>query len=64
MLGCLGFAMGTQAFNHVGVLTALALSEIVKLYGSKTPQRLILIDGERVTKLMVQYQVGVRVQRN
>ena len=27
------------------------------------PQRIILIDGEELAKLMIQYDVGVRVER-
>jgi restriction system protein len=27
------------------------------------PQRIILIDGEKLAKLMIQYGVGVRIER-
>ena len=30
---------------------------------NKVPQRIILIDGGELTRLMVQYGVGVRVER-
>jgi restriction system protein len=32
-------------------------------YAERIPQRLILIDGDELTRLMVQYGVGVRVER-
>jgi restriction system protein len=32
-------------------------------YVERIPQRLILIDGAELTRLMVQYGVGVRVER-
>jgi restriction system protein len=32
-------------------------------YAEHIPQRLILIDGEELTRLMVQYGVGVRTER-
>lgn len=32
-------------------------------YADRIPQRLILIDGDQLTRLMVQYGVGVRTER-
>lgn len=32
-------------------------------YAIKVPQRIILIDGKELARLMVQYGVGVRVER-
>jgi restriction system protein len=32
-------------------------------YATKIPQRIILIDGKKLAQLMVQYGVGVRVER-
>jgi restriction system protein len=32
-------------------------------YADRIPQRLILIDGDGLTRLMVQYGVGVRTER-
>jgi restriction system protein len=32
-------------------------------YADRIPQRLILIDGDELTRLMVQYGVGVRTER-
>jgi restriction system protein len=32
-------------------------------YAIKVPQRIILIDGEELTRFMVQYGVGVRIER-
>ena len=34
-----------------------------KAYAERIPQRLILIDGDELTRLMVQYGVGVRTER-
>jgi restriction system protein len=33
-------------------------------YAERIPQRLVLIDGEELTRLMVQYGVGVRTERS
>ena len=33
-------------------------------YAERIPQPLILLDGDELTRLMVQYGVGVRTERN
>ena len=32
-------------------------------YAAKVPQRVILIDGDELAKLMLQYGIGVRTER-
>jgi restriction system protein len=34
-----------------------------KHYAEQIPQRVILIDGERLTDLMIEHDVGVRISR-
>jgi restriction system protein len=46
------------------LVTALHGVLLHQLYAIKVPQRIILIDGEELTRLMVQYGVGVRIERN
>lgn len=35
-----------------------------RAYAQRSPKRLVLIDGEELTRLLVQYGIGVRVYRN
>jgi restriction system protein len=44
-------------------VTTSQFASAATTYAERIPQRLILIDGEELTRLMVQYGVGVRVER-
>jgi restriction system protein len=44
-------------------ITASSFSPQAIEFAKQVPQRPILIDGERLTKLMIQYGVGVRTER-
>ena len=44
-------------------MTTSQFASAATTYAERIPQRLILIDGEELTRLMVQYGVGVRVER-
>ena len=57
-----GALVGQGASKGVFVTTS-SFSKGAAEYANKVPQRIILIDGEALTRLMVQYGVGVRVER-
>jgi restriction system protein len=57
-----GALVGQGASKGVFVTTS-AFSKGAIEYTNKVPQKIILIDGEELTRLMVQYGVGVRVER-
>lgn len=44
-------------------VTTSQFAPAAKGYAERIPQRLILIDGDELTHLMVQYGVGVRTER-
>ena len=45
-------------------VTTSSFSSGAKQYAERVPQRIILIDGEELTRLMTQYRVGVRIERS
>jgi restriction system protein len=57
-----GALVGQGASKGVFVTTS-SFSKGATEYASKVPQRIILIDGKELARLMVQYGVGVRVER-
>jgi restriction system protein len=57
-----GALVGQGASKGVFVTTS-SFSSGARDYARRIPQRIILIDGEDLTRLMVQYQVGVRIER-
>jgi restriction system protein len=57
-----GALVGQGASKGVFVTTS-SFSKGAVEYAIKVPQRIILIDGKRLAQLMVQYGVGVRVER-
>ena len=57
-----GALVGQGASKGVFVTTS-SFSKGAIEYASKVPQRIILIDGDELTRLMVQYGVGVRIER-
>jgi restriction system protein len=44
-------------------VTTSQFAPAAKAYADRIPQRLILIDADELTRLMVQHGVGVRTQR-
>jgi restriction system protein len=44
-------------------VTTSQFAPAAKTFAERIPQRLILIDGDELTRLMVQYSVGVRTER-
>lgn len=57
-----GALVGQGATRGVFVTTS-SFSKGAIEYAIKVPQKIILIDGEELTRLMVQYNVGVRTER-
>lgn len=57
-----GSLVGFGATKGVFVTTS-TFSEAARQYVKQIPQRVILIDGERLTDLMIEYGVGVRISR-
>lgn len=57
-----GSLVGHGASKGVFVTTA-SFSEVARQYAYAVPQRIILIDGAELTRLMIQYNVGVRTTR-
>jgi restriction system protein len=57
-----GALVGQGASKGVFVTTS-SFSKGAVEYAIKVPQRIILIDGKKLAQLMVQYGVGVRVER-
>lgn len=44
-------------------VTTSAFAPGARSYAERVPQRLVLIDGDELTRLMVRYGVGVRTER-
>ena len=61
--GFVGSLVGFGATKGVFVTTSY-FSANAKAYVQHLPQRVILIDGERLTELMIEHDVGVRVSRS
>ena len=57
-----GSLVGLSASKGVFVTTSTFTSQAIE-FASRIPQRVILIDGRRLTGLMVEYGVGVRTSR-
>jgi restriction system protein len=57
-----GALVGQGASKGVFVTTSSFTKGAVE-YAIKIPQRIILVDGDELTRLMVQYGVGVRIER-
>ena len=57
-----GALVGQGASKGVFVTTS-SFSKGAVDYAIKVPQRIILIDGKKLAQLMVQYGVGVRIER-
>jgi restriction system protein len=57
-----GALVGQGASKGVFVTTS-SFSKLSIEYANKVPQKIVLIDGEELTRLMVRYGVGVRVER-
>jgi restriction system protein len=57
-----GALVGQGASKGVFVTTSSFTSGAVQ-YAQRVPQRIILIDGSELTRLMMQYGVGVRTDR-
>lgn len=60
--GFVGSLVGFGATKGVFVTTSSFSSNAVE-YARHLPQRIILIDGQRLTELMVEHDVGVRLSR-
>jgi restriction system protein len=60
--GFVGALQGNQANQGVFITTA-KFSQGARGYASSVPTRVILIDGERLTSLMIRYGVGVQARR-
>lgn len=59
--GFVGALSGRRADGGVFITTS-RFSEGAVQYAKSVPQRIILIDGDRLTQLMIQYGVGVQVR--
>jgi restriction system protein len=57
-----GALVGQAASKGVFVTTS-SFTKQAKDYAEKVPQRIVLIDGAELTRLMLQYGVGVRTER-
>ena len=57
-----GALVGQSASKGVFVTTS-SFSKNALEFAQKVPQKIVLIDGEELTRLMVQYGVGVRIER-
>lgn len=60
--GFVGSLVGFGANKGVFVTTS-TFSSGARQYAEQIPQRIILIDGERLTDLMIEHDVGVRISR-
>jgi restriction system protein len=56
-------ALAGHAASKGVYFTTSSFAKTAVEYAQKVQQRIILIDGDTLTKLMVQYNVGVRVER-
>ena len=57
-----GALAGNQANQGVFITTSRFSSEAIT-FAQQVPTRIVLIDGERLTRLMIRYRVGVQVKR-
>ena len=57
-----GALIGRSASKGVFVTTS-SFSHYAREYAERAPQRIVLIDGARLTQLMARYGVGVRIER-
>jgi restriction system protein len=57
-----GALVGQGATKGVFVTTSGFAKSAIE-YAQKVPQRIILIDGDELARLMIQYRVGVRTER-
>ena len=57
-----GALVGQGASKGVFITTSSFSSGAVE-FSKQVPQRIVLIDGDKLGKLMIQYGVGVRVER-
>ena len=57
-----GALIGQGASKGVFITTSSFSSGAVE-FAKQVPQRIVLIDGEKLGKLMIQFGVGVRVER-
>jgi restriction system protein len=57
-----GSLVGLGAMKGVFVTTSTFSSQAIE-FASRIPQRIILIDGKRLTELMIEHSVGVRSSR-
>jgi restriction system protein len=57
-----GSLVGLGATKGVFVTTSIFSQQAIE-FASRIPQRIILIDGKRLTELMIEYGVGVRSSR-
>jgi restriction system protein len=57
-----GALVGQGAAKGVFVTTSSFTKGAIE-YANKVPQRIILIDGSELARLMIQYRVGVRIER-
>ena len=62
MQGFLGSPVGVGAANGVFVTTP-SFSAPATDFVRHLPQRIVLIDGDRLADLMIEYGVGVRIAR-
>jgi restriction system protein len=58
----LGSLVGLGASKGVFVTTSTFTSQAID-FARHLPQRVILIDGQRLAELMIEHNVGVRVNR-
>lgn len=57
-----GALAGNQASQGVFITTSRFSSD-ARAYADQVPTRIVLIDGDRLTRLMIRYGVGVQVKR-
>ena len=59
----IGALIGQAAHRGVLVTTSF-FTKGAQEYAAKVPQRVILVDGDELTKLMIEHEVGVRTERS
>ena len=57
-----GALVGQGASKGVFIATSSFSSGAIQ-FADQVPQKIILIDGEKLARLMIQYGVGVRIER-
>ncbi len=57
-----GALAGNQASQGVFITTSRFSAE-AQIYADQVPSRIVLIDGDRMARLMIRYGVGVQVKR-